>query len=108
MNRLTKKDYEIGLQVNGYYTKKNAQRLTDISHKLGKLEDIMEHFKINSIDQLINILEAWEVVKNKSVDIHDVIHCSSLDVFNCGLYEKYQLTEEEYNKVKKALEVENA
>lgn len=32
--------------------------------KLGKLEDIMEHFNISSINQLINILEAWEEVKN--------------------------------------------
>lgn len=42
MNRLTKKDYKKWVQDNGYYTKKNAQRLTKIQHKLGKLEDIEE------------------------------------------------------------------
>lgn len=29
----------------------------------------------------------------------------NVEVYNCCLYEKYQLTEEEYNKIKKALEV---
>lgn len=33
--------------------------------KLGKLEDIMEEFNINSINQLINILKAWEVTKEE-------------------------------------------
>lgn len=33
--------------------------------KLGKLEDIIEHFKIESIEQLENILEAWEIVNSK-------------------------------------------
>ena len=33
--------------------------------KLGKLEDIMEHFNINSIDQLINTLEAWKVINDR-------------------------------------------
>lgn len=33
--------------------------------KLGKLEDIMEHFKINSIDQLVDILN--EKLNNKSI-----------------------------------------
>lgn len=33
--------------------------------KLGKLEDIMEHFEIDSIEQLENILEAWKVVYPK-------------------------------------------
>lgn len=63
---------------------------------------------LSCLQQIKCVLEAWEVVKNKSVDMHDVIHCSNLEVFNCCLYEKYQLTEEEYNKVKKALEVDNS
>lgn len=33
--------------------------------KLGKLEDIMEHFEIESIEQLENILEAWKIVQPK-------------------------------------------
>ncbi len=33
--------------------------------KLGKLEDVMEHFKIDSIDKLVEILEAWDVCKHK-------------------------------------------
>lgn len=42
MNRLTKRDYKCWEQTNGYYNKKNAQRLTKITHKLGALEDLEE------------------------------------------------------------------
>lgn len=42
MNRLTKRDYKHWVQTNGYYNKKNAQRLTKITHKLGALEDLEE------------------------------------------------------------------
>lgn len=63
--------------------------------------------KLETLQQIKCVLEAWRVVKDKSVDIHDIIHCSSLEVFNCGLYKDYQLTEEEYQKIKKALGVEN-
>lgn len=56
MSRLTKKDYKKWIKLNGYYTKKNAQRLTDISHKLGKLEDLMEEYNLESIEDLENLL----------------------------------------------------
>ena len=42
MNRLTKRDYEKWVQCNGYYNKKQAERLTQITHKLGKLENLAE------------------------------------------------------------------
>jgi hypothetical protein len=42
MSRLTKRDYEKWEQCNGYYNQKNAERLTQITHKLGKLEDLEE------------------------------------------------------------------
>ena len=64
--------------------------------KLGKLEDIMEHFKINSIEQLINILEAWEIVK-------DYIIIGEEKNFLNGFY----LTQNEVNTIKKALEVKD-
>ena len=42
MSRLTKKDYKRWEHCTGYYNKKNAQHLTKIEHKLGKLEDLEE------------------------------------------------------------------
>lgn len=69
---------------------------------------IQNHQKnIVYLNQIKEELEAWEVVKNKSVDMHDIIHCSSLEVFNCCLYKDYQLTEQEYKIIKKALEVKD-
>lgn len=59
--------------------------------KLGKLEDIMEHFNISSIDQLVNILEAWYEVK---------------DLCKKGYFSRTALPMESHEKVRKALEVE--
>lgn len=70
MNRLTKKDYKNGIQVNGYYTKKNAQRLTDISHKLGKLEDIEDELGC-PLDVMFRVMEKGVeyIVKITSIDV---------------------------------------
>ena len=63
--------------------------------------------EILALQQIKDILEAWEVVKNKCVDMHDIINCSNLEVYNTSLYKEYQLTEKEYQIIKKALEVNN-
>ena len=68
--------------------------------KLGKLEDIMEHFKIKSIDQLINILEAWDVVK-KHLILDKEFHQIDLHLHHDTIYK------EDYLKLKKALEEKN-
>lgn len=72
--------------------------------KLGKLEDIMEHFKINSIDQLVNILEAWQVVEKH-------LEYFPSDFYNGIPEDVIAMTSNidriDYPKVKKALEVKD-
>lgn len=103
MNRLTK-------EFNGEYYHKNAKTIMfnnkteyNAIQKLGKLEDVMEHFMINSIEQLIDILKAWETSKNKSVDLYDIKTSKNVEEFNCDLYEEYQLTEDEFKLLRKIL-----
>lgn len=90
MSRLTKKDYKNGIQVNGYYTKKNAQRLTDISHKLGKLEDLMEEYNLESIEDLENLL-ALQTFKvggrsnGKSIIAKGILYNQLSDELGCPL-----------------------
>lgn len=56
-------------------------------------------------EQIKSELEAWEIAKAKEIDLYDVITSQDIEEFNCDLYKDYQLTEEEFNKLKKALEV---
>ena len=63
--------------------------------------------RLQTLQQIKTVLEAWEVVKNTCVDIHDIINCSNLEVYNTSLYKEYQLTEKEYKVIKKALEVKD-
>lgn len=67
MNRLTKKDYKKWIQCIGYYNKKNAQRLTEITHKLGKLEDLEEEIGC-PLDIFMNITlgKITEIIVNYS------------------------------------------
>lgn len=62
---------------------------------------------IEQLEQIKTILEAWEICKNKKVDIYDIIHCSNAEIYNCGLFEEYCLTQEEFEKIRKALELAN-
>lgn len=106
MSRLTKK-------FNGEYYRTEAKTImfnneTDYNaiQKLGKLEDIMEYFKINSIDQLINILEAWYAVKPeiyKGMEIRGKYHHKAIFI-NRKVYIEGT---EQYNTLKQALEVED-
>lgn len=103
MNRLTK-------EFNGEYYHKKAKTIifdnnTDynVVQKLGKLEDVMEHFMINSIEQLVDVLKTWETSKNKSVDLYDIKTSKNVEEFNCDLYKEYQLTEDEFKLLRKNL-----
>lgn len=62
---------------------------------------------IEQLEQIKIILEAWEICKNKKADIHDIIYCSNAEIYNCGLFEEYCLTQEEFETLKKALEVKD-
>ena len=70
--------------------------------KLGKLEDIMEEFNISSIDQLINILEAWEITKTDSV-----LSILLKDLANGESLNYHRLSKENQETLKKALEVKD-
>ena len=98
MNRLTTLDHMI-LRNNEkrdtyIYTVPKVNKVKAYC-KLGKLEDIMEYFKINSIDQLVNILEAWEVVKPS---IHHIKEQQCFVIHN--MFQKNQ-----YNAIKKGLKI---
>lgn len=76
-----------------------------------KLKQILHH-----LQQVKSELEAWEVVKNKGVDmLIFMLYYNNLEEYNnyikslegeCN-YEKCLLTQEEANNIKKALEVED-
>ena len=70
---------------------------------------------VNHLQQIKTILEAWEVVKNKDVDIFMfMLYYDNLEEYNNYVketlegkagYEKYLLTQQEAETLKKALEV---
>lgn len=62
---------------------------------------------VDEIYRLRALVEAWEIAKNKSVDLYDVKTSQDTEEFNCDLYKDYQLTEDEFCKLKNALGVEN-
>lgn len=65
---------------------------------------------IEELDQIKDILEAWEVVKLKEVDLYDVIHTTNYKQYkseNVDLLKQYFLTQQEYEIIKKALELAN-
>jgi hypothetical protein len=93
---------ELKFQIN--YIKSNMKKYIDFRTE-GQLEIDMRQLKINHLQQIKSQLEAWHIVKNKSVDLYDIKTSQDTEEFNCDLYTEYQLTEEEFNKLKKALEV---
>lgn len=58
------------------------------------------------LQQIKSELEVWEIAKAKEIDLYDVITSQDVEEFNCDLYIDYQLTEEEFNKLKKEMEGE--
>lgn len=75
-------------------------------------ENLKENkIKLQILEQIKTDLEAWEVVKLKEVDLYDVIHTTNYKQYeseNVDLLKQYFLTQQEYEKIKKALEVEDA
>lgn len=57
-------------------------------------------------EQIKTVLEAWEIAKENKVDLFHIEVLDTAEEFNYDLVSQYQLTEEEFNKLKKALEVE--
>ena len=64
---------------------------------------------IGEIDKAISLiekdLEVLEILKNKLVDITILYFSTCIEVYNCGFANrpKFQLTQEEYNKIKEWL-----
>ena len=66
--------------------------------------------KIKNFEQIKCELEAWEVVKDKKVDIYQIIHSYNFNILTISQQNDprcYQLNEQEYETIKKALEVED-
>lgn len=65
---------------------------------------------IEEIDEAISLiekdLEILEILKNKLVDITILYFSTCIEVYNCGFANrpKFQLTQEEYNKIKEWLD----
>lgn len=88
-----------------YYNNLNKNSSnTYLSEKDKHLINLLEK-ELHHLQQIKTILEAWEIVKNKSVDLYDIKTSQDTEEFNCDLYKDYQLNEEEFNKLKNALEV---
>lgn len=79
--------------------------------------NIQKHLndKLQTLQQIKSELEAWEIVKNKGVDmLIFMLYYDNLEEYNNYIkslegecdYEKCLLTQEEANSIKKALEVE--
>lgn len=106
MDRITTLEYMIlrdegrGKSDTFIYTVPKANKVKAYC-KLGKLEDIMEHFKINSIEQLVNILEAWYSVKEYGAITIDK------DVNRITIILYISPDKEGYDKLEKALEVKD-
>ncbi len=100
-----------------------------IRTKLGQIEDILEEFNINDINELRTCLENerkgtkyfedwWnkrfeellkpkvevlKIIKEKEVDIWAIKYCSSLKQYNCKEDGRARLTQEEYDLLRKEL-----
>lgn len=67
--------------------------------------------QLKTLQQIKTDLEAWEVVKLKEVDLYDVIHTTNYKQYkseNVDLLKEYFLTQQEYEIIKRALEVDDA
>lgn len=90
--------------------------LTAIDTKCSKKQ--IKHYeeRLNVFKQIKLKLEAWEIVKNKNVDmLLFILYYDNLEEYNNYIksleeecdYKNYLLTQEEADTIKKALEVEN-
>lgn len=61
------------------------------------------------LEQIKSELEAWEIAKSKEVDLYDVIHTTNYKQYkseNENLLKQYFLNQQEFETLKKALDVE--
>lgn len=63
--------------------------------------------KLKYLHKIKEELEAWEIAKEHKVDLFHIEVLDTAEEFNYDLVSQYQLTEEDFNKLKKALEVED-
>ena len=63
MNRLTEKLGE------GFYVAEHAHNTDEVTHELGKFEDILEKFKIDTTEQLEEILTVYNILKKANKNI---------------------------------------
>ena len=95
---------ELEFKIN--YIKSNMEKYIDFRTE-GQLEVDMKQLKLKYLQQIKFILEAWEIAKEHKVDLFHIEMLDTAEEFNYDLVSQYQLTEEEFNKLKKALEVED-
>lgn len=91
MNRLTEKS----TKYNFYFPKKKVSIL-DLSDKLGKLEDLLEKYNINSIEELESIVFMFNIIDKKGFLPLLVESMQSLYTEES----EYFMTEEEYKVFK--------
>lgn len=90
INRLTEKNkYDI-------YCPKNKVSILDLSDKLGKLEDLLEKYNINSIEKLESIVFMFNIIDKKAFLPLLVESMQSLYTEES----EYFMTEEEYKVFK--------
>ena len=83
----------------------NKRDTSQLQVKVIVLED-----HLNSLNQIKTILEAWKVVKDKKVDIYEIVNSidfNQLKTTQEDYLKCYQLNEQEYNTIKKALKVKD-
>ena len=83
-------------------THNREDEFLDLDSDIEYYEDLLYH-----LQQVKNTLEAWEVVKDKQVDIFYINICKDANVYNEYKPRLKNLTNEEWDKIKKALEVED-
>lgn len=93
------KEYKRSVEWYKKYQEKNP---TSFVNTLKEEELILHH-----LQQIKAKLEAWEICKNKKVDMLNVMYSANAEVYNCCLFKDHRLTEEELETIKKALEAKN-
>lgn len=93
MNRLTSKDRHI--RFIGF-KQRNAgeQKIADIYEKLGKLEDLMEKYEINSIEALEEIIKQNNKLKSKLSRWLSLLETDGIDSKNMVATDIQRLLEE--------------
>ena len=102
MSRLTKKDYKNWVKGIGYCNKKQAERVTQIMHKLGKFEDLEEElgcplevvFKALKDGVHIEVEHLPDIIERPRLYYSDDFKCYCLEM----LYGEYVVKLQDYKK----------